>query len=165
MIPFNQNSVDQINPDHLSTSRKRLSWRVVIGLVLLILIGTIILIAQSSNRSHSYPQADQEKSTTFQGMSSFINDGLTTDQVNGLIQAFSKFSPKAKDISINSNSLYPGPHKPGDGSPFTINFNSTIDSTTYKGTVSYSDLSSVRLILFDESGKQAFDSGVIPVQS
>lgn len=132
----------------------------VLGIALVLIIGIIIAVTAGGGHQSGFPPADREQSTTFQGMSSFINDGLTTDQVNYLIQGFSKFSPKAKNIAIDTNSLTPAPHNPGQ--PFAIKFRLNIDSAPYKGTASYSDLTSIRLSLYNLSGKKVFDSGVIP---
>lgn len=139
--------------------------------IIFILMGLLILVVlvlglglTVFHKTPSPPQADQNHSTTFEGMSAFINNGLTTTQVNGILKAFSKSSPTAKNITVDPNSLSPGPHDPNKINPFTINFNLTIDSTAYKGLVSYSDLNSVRLTLFTLSGKQVFDSGVVSAQ-
>lgn len=134
-------------------------WWSVFSIVLILLIGATFLIINS--RSPGLPRADQNKGTAFQGMSSFINNGLTSDQVNEIIKAFNKFSANAKDVSVDTNSLSPGPHTPGTLDPFTIRFRATVDSSRLTGTVSYTDLSSIRLVLFDTAGKQVFDSGLI----
>jgi hypothetical protein len=134
-------------------------WVIVFVVALVFIFGAIFIISKGSNGSRNFPQADQEHSTVFEGMSSFIKSGLTTDQVNNLTKEFSSFSPKAKTVSIDTQSLTPGPHDPNKINPFTINFKLTIDSKPYTGTVIYFDLSSVRLILYNSSGKQVFDSG------
>lgn len=134
--------------------------RIVLAIILLFMVGGIFL-AIIGGRSGSLPQADQNKGATFQGMSSFIDNGLTSVQVNELIKAFNKFSANARDVSIESNSLSPGAHTPGTLAPFTIKFNVAVDSTQYTGTVSYTDTSSLSLVLFDRSNKQVFDSGLI----
>jgi hypothetical protein len=138
-------------------SRKRLWWIVIAAVV--VIIGILFLISEGGHNSSNFPKADQEQSTTFEGMSAFIDKGLTTDQVNRMIKEFSKFSPVAKTVSIDTESLSPGPRDPNKVSPFIINFNLAIDSKPYKGSVSYFDLSSVRLILRNLSGQQVFDSG------
>jgi len=121
-------------------------------------IGAILLITH--NHSSSFPRADQEQSTEFQGVDSFISSGLTTGQANGLVKDFSEFSPKAKTISIDPESLSPAPHDPNLDQPFTINFSVAIDSTHYKGTVFYSGLNTVRLVLYSGTGNPVFDSNL-----
>jgi hypothetical protein len=146
-------------------NRNRKRWIAYLALALILIAGSIFLTSKATHHSSSFPPADQEQSsTTFQGMSSFISDGLTTEQVNSILGAFSRFSPKAKTVSINTGSLVPGPHDPSKLNPFTIGFNLTIDSTPYKGVASYSDLNSIRLTLYTSTGKQVYDSGVIPAQ-
>lgn len=136
-------------------------WISIIIFIVLI-VGAFIVIAHYSHNSSNFPKADQGHGTTFQGMSSFISSGLTTAQVNELIEAFSKFSPKAKNISINPDSLVTAPHDPNKDVGFTINFVATVDSTPYKAAVNYTGLDTVRLILSsDKTGAQIFDSGVI----
>lgn len=143
--------------------RKRLRWTIVILLIILLLSG-IYLGFKTSSHPADLSKVDQRQSTVFQGMSGFVNNGLTTEQVNYLIQAFSKFSPNAKVVSINTATLTPGPHDPGSLNPFTILFTVSVDHSTYSGIASYSDLTSIRLTLNDNSGKQVFDSGIIPAE-
>jgi hypothetical protein len=147
-----------------SSSGPRLSrmlW-VLIGAVMLLIFIVVAVLVTPHNKNAKLPQADQEHSTIFQGMSSFIDSGLTTDQDNGLIKAFSKFSPKSRDISVDVSSLSPGPHNPDSSDPsFTINFSVRIDSASYAGTARYSGLHAVRLILYTKDDKQVFDSGII----
>lgn len=145
------------NYSNSGSGRGGLRWA-LIALVLVFIAASIFLIVESGHKS-GFPKADQEHSTTFEGMSSFINKGLTTDQVNLMIKDFSKFSPKANTVSINTTSLTPAPRDPNKVSPFVINFNLSIDSNPYKGVVSYFNLDSVRLVLYASSGKQVFDSG------
>lgn len=140
-------------------SRRRL---LVLGIGLLLIIGVVVAVAGGSKHQSGFAPAYQQQSPTYEGMSAFIDNGMTTEQVNNLIQAFSKFAPKAKVISIDTSSLTPGPHTPGTLNPFTIRFSLTVDSKPYNGVVSYSNLSSIRLYLYAASGRQVFDSGVIP---
>lgn len=122
----------------------------------LAVVGAIILTAH--DHGPDFPKADQAQSTEFQGIDSFIDSGLTTAQTNEMVKDFSKFSPKAKTVSVDPNSLSPGPHDPNLDQPFTINFNVSIDSTPYRGTVFYSGLDKLRLTLYSASGSPVFDS-------
>ncbi|HEX2558112.1 MAG TPA: hypothetical protein VHK86_07300, partial [Nitrososphaera sp.] len=107
-------------------------------------------------------KADQNHAPSFSGMQAFLDNGLTTNQVDGLIEAFTKFSSAAKNIAIDSGSLSPGPHDPNSVQPFTTNFIVRIDNATYKGVASYSDLDSIRLLLFNPANNaQVYDSGTI----
>jgi hypothetical protein len=157
MQNYHEGSAD----NNVGYRRRRLLLIGVAVLVIILIFGSILLLGKSPHRSSSFPPADQGRSTVFQGMSYFVDDGLTTEQINSMIGAFSKFSPTAKTVTIAPNSLVPGPHDPSKLSPFTINFSMTIDSVPYSGVASYSDLTSIRVILHNSSGKQVFDSGVI----
>lgn len=153
MRTFLNNELD----DEERSQRSRFIW--IISGVALVLVVTVLVIILTRGPGH-YPKADQGHGTTFQGMSSFIQNGLTTDQVNGLIKDFSKFSSSAKTVSVDPTSLIPGPHNPNSGDPsFTITFRVSIDSASYRGSVVYSGLSAVRLILYNNAGKSVFDSG------
>jgi hypothetical protein len=141
--------------------RLKTLW-ILLGLVIVIVLATTALLSTTNNKRTSLPQADQAHSTVFQGMNSFIDSGLTTDQVNGLIKAFSKFSPKAQEVSIDTSSLSPDPHDPNSSDPsFTITFNVNIDALAYTGIASYSGLDTVRLFLNANGGNQVYDSGII----
>lgn len=133
--------------------------RVLLTVILIFFIATVgAFLLISHDHGPTFPKADQQQSTEFRGFNSFISSGLTTSQVNGLIKDFSKFSPKAKSISVDPNSLSPGPHDPNLDQPFTIIFSVTIDSTLYKGTAFYSGLDTVRLALYSSGGNPVFDS-------
>lgn len=139
--------------DNNKTRRVRI--RVFIFFTVLFLgLGVYLIIV---NRPSRPQQADQNHAASFSGLSSFVDSGLTNDQVNNLIKAFSKYAPSAKTVTVDTNSLVPDPHDPG--SPvFTIRFKATVDSTPYQGLVKYSGLEMARLILYADNGKQVFDS-------
>jgi hypothetical protein len=144
--------------NNASQARRRAIW-ISAGIIALILAIVIVLVSSSHHATPGFPQADQEQSTVFEGMSSFIDSGLTTDQVNELTSDFSKFSPKAKIVSVDTSSLSTAPHNPHSSDPsFKINFRATVDSTPYKGTVKYSGLYTVNLFLYKTTGQQVFDS-------
>lgn len=145
--------------------KSKLRW-VLLSLAVLIILVVAAVMFSRNHITSIYPRADQEQGTTFNGMSAFISGGLTTSQVNGLLKAFSKFAPTAKTISMNTDSLSPGPHDPNSGDPtFTIDFSVSIDSAPYSGTVKYSGLDIIRLFLYGANKKQIFDSGVINTNS
>src|SRR4051812_47099023 len=138
-----------LSPNYTNPTNGRRNTRLIIiaAFIFIVLIMSAVLIYKH-NSSSNFPVADQGHSTTFQGMSAFIDNGLTTQQVNGLIKDFSRFLPKSNIVSIDTNSLYPGPHDPHSSDPsFSISFNVNIDSSAYKGVVRYSGLESVGLIL------------------
>ncbi len=150
--------------DNVSSDKRRQTKIIWGSLFLLVFIIGLGVFAEQAFHSKSSrpPQADQNHDTTFNGMSAFIDNGLTTDQSNNLTKAFSKFAPKARSVSVDANSLSPGPHNPRSADPsFSINFNVSIDGVSYSGTVKYSGLYLVRLFLFNQAQQQVFDSGNI----
>ena len=97
--------------------------------------------------------------TEFRYLDTLINSGVTSTQIDALKQIFSQFKPSARTISLDSDSVSPGPHNPDTSTEFTINFTVAVDSTTYNTTVSYADLDNIRLYLYDPSNNSlVFDS-------
>jgi len=95
----------------------------------------------------------------FPNIDTLINSGLTTTQISALERAFFQYKSSAKIITINPDSVYPEPHDPNTSTSFTINFKVTVDSAPYNATISYSDLDSVRLYLYNPlNNSQVFDS-------
>jgi flagellar basal body-associated protein FliL len=98
------------------------------------------------------------------GISSFIDSGLSDDQLTRLKYAFYNYSiqnkKNIKEVSIDINSIKPGPHNPNTNAPFTINFNVTFDrKATYRAKVEYSGLEDIRLFLYDQkTNAQIYDS-------
>lgn len=151
--------------DGNNQNQSRLRLLLLFGLGIILVAALIFGVAKGTHKPTKFPQADQSTGTTFQGLSAFISNGLTTDQTNDLIKAFSTFAPNSKNVSIDTSSISPGPRDPNKISPFSLNFKVAVDSSSYRGVVSYSDLTSVRLILYDSSGKQVFDSGTVKSSS
>jgi len=118
---------------------------------------------QAAIQHQQPPKNDQNTTPTFTGTPSLINDGLTTAQINDLVQAFNDFAPKAKQVTIDTGSITTGPLNPAATTPvFTLMFDVNVDNTTYKATVSHSDALSLTLQLVNpQTGQQAFNSGVI----
>lgn len=139
-------------------------WLMVSTIVLALFFIIFMFYGFFHHRPVSFPQADQLQATTYEGMSSFIDRGLSTDQVNGVMRAFSKFSPSAQTVSVDTESLvlYPGPKHDGT---FFVKFDVSVDSEDYKGTVSFSDIESIRMVLYDQNGKNIFNSGVVTASS
>lgn len=114
--------------------------------------------ANSTNNNNT-PQVRTAEDINFEGTDALINDGLTTDQVNEMEQYFFQFKSSANTVTIDQNTVGPGPHNPNVVSPFTLNFNVAIDSTSYKATISYTDLNNVTLQLFNpQTGAVVYDS-------
>lgn len=110
----------------------------------------------------STPQLPSVATIMFDGEDTFIDQGLSTTQVNALKQDFFKFKPTAKTVAIDPASVRPGPHNPDTDIGFSTAFSVKVDSASYKGLVRYTDLTSVRLFLYDpQTNKLVFDSGNI----
>jgi hypothetical protein len=102
--------------------------------------------------------APSPETVTYTNLDSLLNSGITSDQITLIKQFFFRFKPTVHTISIDPASVQPGPHDPNTSIGFTLNFNTMMDSTPYKATLTYPDASSVQLQLFDAQGKLAFDS-------
>jgi hypothetical protein len=88
-------------------------------------------------------------STNFIGTETLINDGLSVTQVGELEQYFFQYKPSVNTVKIDPASVEPGPHDPNTTSPFTLNFNVSIDSASYKAIASYTDLENITLDLYN----------------
>lgn len=96
----------------------------------------------------------------FEGTDALINNGLTTGQVTNLEEEFFHYKPSAHTVSIDTSTVEPGPHNPNVDTSFTINFDVAIDSSAYKATISYSNLDSVQLFLYNsKTDALVFNSG------
>jgi hypothetical protein len=95
----------------------------------------------------------------FDNMNALINSGISSDQINDLEQHFFSYKPSVKTVAVDASSVEPGPHNPNTDTSFTMNFNVSIDSVSYKATISYADTETVRLYLYNASGALVFDSG------
>lgn len=109
----------------------------------------------------SPPLVKSPANINYENISTLIdNGGLTTLQVSQIEQYFFKYNSSAHTVSIDPDSVESGPRNPNTSTSFTLNFNVTIDSTPYKATVSYSNLSSVRLSLYNpQTNALVYDSG------
>lgn len=96
---------------------------------------------------------------TFQGTNSLIEQGLTTDQIETLEQAFFDFKQRAQVVTINSSSLYIEGHNPEDPY-FSMSFRVTVDATQYRAVIHYADLVNVDLFLYKNGNDLVFDSTV-----
>ena len=94
----------------------------------------------------------------FTGFDSLINSGLTSVQISILKSAFFRYKPTEKTVAIDASSVVPGPHNPDTDIGFSLQFNLSLDSRALKAVVSYSELTSARLQLFDQQGSALFDS-------
>jgi hypothetical protein len=99
---------------------------------------------------------------TFQGQSGLLNVGLTVSQVNKIEQNIFEYKTTAKTVTINENTIEPGPHDPNGVAPFTLNFTLSIDGTSYTAVATYLDLENVDLQLTNATtGRVVFTSGAV----
>jgi hypothetical protein len=96
----------------------------------------------------------------FSGMDGFLDAGLSSTQLNNLEEAIYRYKTTEHTVTVDPNSIQPGPHNPNTSTSFTLNFNIAIDSTPYKAAVVYSDLDSIDLHLFNpQSNVEVYNSG------
>lgn len=102
-------------------------------------------------------------SITFINAASLLNYGLSSSQVSSLKQLFFTYSPSAKTIAIDANTIQSGPRNPNSTTTwFSLTFNGNIDELNYTATVEYSGLDTTKLTLTNPAtGAQLF-SGQLP---
>lgn len=101
-----------------------------------------------------------------QGSSALINHGVTSQQLNNLKLAFFNFF-QSKHLEVRGlvlSNVVKSPHDPNSATTVdTISFIVTLDNKTiYNGRIDYSNLSTIRLYLYDNNnGALVYDSGNI----
>jgi len=123
---------------------------------------TTHLDLSSSSTAGSGQQLRTIEDVNFEGIDALISSGLSSEQASELEQYFFQFDQSAKTVSINTASVEPGPHNPNIISPFTLDFNVTIDASAYTATVAYYDTNNITLTLSNgQTGAQVFTAGSI----
>jgi hypothetical protein len=113
-----------------------------------------------STQQVSIPASSGE--TNYSGFNALLDHGLTSVQANNLQTAFAKYDSGASTISVDTSSVSTTMDNSSSPPIQLMNFTATIDGKDYSASVDYTDLSSVRLVLYDQSShKQLFDSGKI----
>jgi hypothetical protein len=113
-----------------------------------------------STQQVSIPASSGE--TNYSGFDALLDHGLTSVQANNLQTAFAKYDSGASTISVDTSSVSTTMNNGSSPPTQLMNFTATIDGKDYSASVDYTDLSSVRLVLYDQSShKQLFDSGKI----
>lgn len=98
-----------------------------------------------------------DESTQFLNEQPLIDRGLTSVHIDGLEQAFNKFKPNAKRVTIIPSTVKS--HWPDEKTgvkPYT--FTVDIDGTLYQARAEVPNLTTIRLFLMDSAGKTVFDS-------
>jgi hypothetical protein len=112
-------------------------------------------------------QPVSQNTLTYTGLDSLTEYGVTSSQYGDLKQAFFEFIQSTKStaasIVVDPNNVNPVPHNPESTSDIdTINFVAAVGDTSYNAKVDYSNLTAIRLYLYDQkSGAQKYDSGTI----
>lgn len=110
------------------------------------------------------PTADHNTAPTFNGLGDLANYGVTTDQLTDLQIAFTNYNSSAQNVTLTN--IQPVPHNSESASTSdSINFNAAVDTQHLKAKIVYSSLTVARLYLYNQSGRQVFDSGDINTQA
>jgi hypothetical protein len=107
----------------------------------------------------SVPSSSQN--TGFSGIDSLTTRGLTSIQGNNLQSAFIKFKPGARAVVIDTSTISASTAHSGNSFSQLMNFSVSIDSRPYTAQLDYTDVSAVRLKLFDADNNVVFDSGKV----
>jgi hypothetical protein len=102
----------------------------------------------------------------FNGTTTLINQGLTTQQVDAMEQALQKFEPGVLLFNINTSSITQLPINPDDPNPtIQYSFAFSANGTTYNAILNCPSLTSTELLVYSaKTSKQVFDSGTIVSQ-
>jgi hypothetical protein len=102
----------------------------------------------------------------FSGTDGFLDAGLSSTQLNNLEEALFRYKTSAHSVAVDPNSIEPGPHNPNTSTSFTLNFNVSIDSNSYKGIVVYTDLDGVDLHLINpQNNSEVYHSGIVSAKA
>lgn len=103
----------------------------------------------------------------FQGTNELLNQGLSTEQIEGYKQAVVKYAESAgkafQAAALDPATFVTGPDQSGNGT-FVATFTLALDQIKFNARLDYFGLSEVRLYLYDPaSNAQLFDSQTIDV--
>jgi hypothetical protein len=103
---------------------------------------------------------------TFSGIDDFIDEGLSTDQLDNLRYSLSQFvaseAPEAKNVNISDiDFLAPQPGTVKNSMEFVVRLDS---GPALNAKIDYWNLIALRFYLFDSSGAIVYDSGDITTQ-
>jgi hypothetical protein len=121
--------------------------------------------------SQSTTPAKRSNQPTFKNFEQLTDQGFTDDQSTGLKYAFTQFvqtlSPAAKVIELDKNSLAITPRDPNNPDPNnSLTFSAKAGEKNYSARVSYSGLSTVRLLVSNaKTSATLYDSGDININT
>ena|SRR5665213_2302213 len=112
-------------------------------------------VALDPDQTIAFPSISAVK---FEGVSSLVANGITTQQATELELDFFNFQPRSQSVIIDSSSIDIPPRDPATAIGFTINFNVNVGGNTYSASASYTDITNIRLVLHDSAGAVVYDS-------
>lgn len=124
--------------------------------------GTISTAVYIDGAVQDISVSKETSDTSYSGITTLIDQGLSAPQGEALKLAFLKFKPNLSNASINESTIQMGPLNPNsaDGST-TYFFTVLLDGKSYKATVKTDGLTGLTLTLKDSSGKAVYSSGVV----
>jgi hypothetical protein len=138
----------------------------LIGVALVVVAAAVWLVVSPGDKQTPEPQSQDQASFSVAGTDALIEYGITSYQVAAFeegVKAFvDKHLPGTDDIVIQTDSVVIEPQDP-ESTTTTRNARFTIafGARTYTVKFDYFDLSYVQFVLYDDTGKNVYDSGVI----
>jgi hypothetical protein len=112
----------------------------------------------NSSNSYTIPSI---YNISFSDSNYLLSQGISNGQLGLIEKSLFNFKPNAKNITFVINSVSYAPDNINTSTNFTMYFNLTVDSTPYRASINYSDISSLDLSLFNSELVKVFDSGVV----
>lgn len=94
----------------------------------------------------------------FLGMANLVKMGISAAQASKIELALFKYRPSAHQIYINTEASQTKRNVVNNSSQFTVNFGISIDSDSYKATLTYSSIDDINLQVFNTSGVMIISS-------
>lgn len=124
----------------------------------------------STSTTNDLPKSHPSFYPAFSGLSRFIDDGVTSDQVTGLKYAFYQYEQATqadfKKITVDDGSIATAPRD--SNAPNLVNamtFTVSIDGAPHKARMEYSGLSNITLSLYDQNNVTTYNSGTININT
>lgn len=161
----------------------------IVGVVLLLLLSVFAIVRNEQRKKGlepkitSYYDADSGQTVTdiegktpesdgadpdkprMLGFQDLLNAGVTKYQLDSIQNAFTTYAKqnKIKEVSIKVSTIKTLPHNKADGIKTTTEFQVKFDRKTvyYKTSAIATGVSRIQVVLYDSSGNQVFDSGVL----
>lgn len=99
------------------------------------------------------------------GFQNLLASGVTKYQLENIQNAFTTYAKqsKTKEVSIKVSSIKVLPHKKEDGIKRTVEFEVKFDRKPvyYKTSIVSTGISRIQVLIYDSTGAQVFDSGLL----